>query len=543
VEVPEGTPVRDNATLSGGNASTAGGEVTYKVYSDPGCTELVKEAGTVTVTSGLVPGSTAEVLRAGMFYYWQAAYSGDESNEPTVSECGLEVEFVRARVKKKPTTLTTSLSGEAHAGARITVKAGEGVTDQARLSGENVSKAGGKVTYKVYSDSGCSKLVKEAGTVGVSSGSLGASESEALSVGAYYWQAEYSGDESNTRSASECGSEVETVLAKAPQPPPAPPPAPRVELFKPAVIATKVGSPFSITATVTEGGVPQAGVPVTFNVSGANPQAASIPANSAGVATFAYAGTRSGTDHIVSSFVDKANQTVISNEVEETWEAQAVISSKTTLLPAPVLGKTVNVEPVSGNVYVKLPPGAQLSRANVPLSGLAALQPVAFESLSKGLGFIPLTEARQIPVGSTLDTTEGVVRLTTATASLGKSQSGEFTAGIFTILQSRKQLGLTGLNIVNTSQPRQVCATIGKKAQIARLSKTIVGLLKGIAKGKFTTRGQYSAATVRGTIWSVTNRCDGTLTQVSRGIVSVRDFLRRKTITLRGGQKYLAKAP
>jgi ferric-dicitrate binding protein FerR (iron transport regulator) len=75
------------------------------------------------------------------------------------------------------------------------------------------------------------------------------------------------------------------------------------------------------------------------------------------------------------------------------------------------------------------------------------------------------------------------------------------------------------------------------------LSKKVVGLLKGSAHGKFATTGQYSATTVRGTIWSVANRCDGTLTQVSRGVVSVRDFARRKTITLRAGQHYLAKAP
>jgi hypothetical protein len=48
---------------------------------------------------------------------------------------------------------------------------------------------------------------------------------------------------------------------------------------------------------------------------------------------------------------------------------------------------------------------------------------------------------------------------------------------------------------------------------------------------------------VRGTSWGVTNQCDGTLTKVSRGEVSVRDFHRRKTITLFSGQSYLAKAP
>jgi hypothetical protein len=284
-------------------------------------------------------------------------------------------------------------------------------------------------------------------------------------------------------------------------------------------------------------------VPVTFKVTGVNPQTASIPSNSAGQSTFSYQGVNTGIDHIVASFVDRAGQSVISNEVTETWAAAGIIPFKISMLAAPVLGKTVNVEPVSGKVFIKLPPGATLSRAG-SLSGLSAPEPLASESLGKGIGFVPLTEARHIPVGSTLDTTEGVVLLETAAAAAGKQQFGEFSAGIFTILQARKQKGLANLTIVNTLR-KTVCATAGKKAQAAakRLSHRVLGLLKGSAHGKYTTNGQYSAATVRGTIWSVANRCDGTLTAVTRGVVSVRDFVRRKTITVRAGQHYLAKAP
>ncbi|HEX4186685.1 MAG TPA: hypothetical protein VHY83_02190 [Solirubrobacteraceae bacterium] len=220
-----------------------------------------------------------------------------------------------------------------------------------------------------------------------------------------------------------------------------------------------------------------------------------------------------------------------------------LVQPKTGLLPfkaalaAPVLGSSVNVEVVSGVVFVKLPPGAHLS-------GVARGGAGAFESLTKGVGFIPLSEARQIPVGSTLDTSGGVARLTSATATAGKTQVGEFGAGIFTILQDRKQRGLVSLNVVNAQPPQKVCATVGKKAQAARrLSSRVLGRLNGNAHGKYVTRGQYSAATVRGTAWNVINRCDGTLTQVTRGVVSVRDFLRRKTITLHAGQHYLAKAP
>jgi hypothetical protein len=207
-------------------------------------------------------------------------------------------------------------------------------------------------------------------------------------------------------------------------------------------------------------------------------------------------------------------------------------------LPPPVLGKTANVDVVSGKVFVSLPSTGYVSLAGPPLE-------TAVESLSKGFKFIPLTEARQIPVGSTLETTGGVVAIATATATVGKTQAGEFGAGIFTLLQNRKQKGLTELDIVDNHSAKQACFTLGKKAQTAskHLSSKVLGRLTGTAHGGFTTRGQYSAATVRGTVWGVRNRCDGTLTKVTRGIVSVRDFRRRKTITLFTGQSYLAKAP
>jgi hypothetical protein len=207
--------------------------------------------------------------------------------------------------------------------------------------------------------------------------------------------------------------------------------------------------------------------------------------------------------------------------------------------PPPVLDKTANVEPVSGEVFIKLPPGGHISSVTPIWS--------AVESLSKGVGFIPLTEARQIPIGSTLDTTGGVAQITTATTASkkGKLQSGDFGAGLFKLLQNRRQRGLTELDILNV-RPRQVCASTGKARAAVKskhLSNTVLGRLNSNDHGKFATRGQYSAATVRGTVYSVINECVGTLTEVNRGLVSVRDFARRKTITLHAGGHYLAKAP
>jgi hypothetical protein len=65
--------------------------------------------------------------------------------------------------------------------------------------------------------------------------------------------------------------------------------------------------------------------------------------------------------------------------------------------------------------------------------------------------------------------------------------------------------------------------------------------LWGDGSGSFRTRGQYSAATVRGTQWLTEDRCDGTFTRVVRGVVSVQDFVRHKSVILRAGKQYLAR--
>jgi hypothetical protein len=289
-------------------------------------------------------------------------------------------------------------------------------------------------------------------------------------------------------------------------------------------------------------------------------------ASSAGTVTalgtgFAVAGTHTyahgGTYQIAVTISDVGGATVVAISSADVavpvgsgvLGAKSATAGPATLatLPPPVLGKTFNVDVISGKVFVSLPEGyVSLSLAGSLQADLAApLQGI--ESLGKGLHFIPLTEARQIPVGSALDTTAGEAAIVTATAAAGKTQAGEFGAGIFKLLQARKQKGLTELDIIDNHSPSQACFTVGKrKARTAskHLSSKVLGRLTGRDNGgRFATKGQYSAATVRGTEWGVRNLCDGTLTRVLRGVVSVRDFRLRKTITLRAGQHYLAKAP
>jgi hypothetical protein len=221
ITVPQGAAVTDHALLSGAGAPSATGTVEYGVYSDSACTKLVASAGAVSIVGGTAPPSSAQMLPLGT-YYWQAAYGGDANNNASKSECGAEVLTVAKEAEEEPegeadpTTIVTSLSGGGKTGEAIAVPNGTSVSDRATLRGEDAVEATGTVTYGVYSDGACTKLVQTAGTVLLSSGVVPASGAVILPPGTYYWQAAYGGDKGNLPSKSVCGTEIQTVTqAKA----------------------------------------------------------------------------------------------------------------------------------------------------------------------------------------------------------------------------------------------------------------------------------------------------------------------------------------
>ena len=114
----------------------------------------------------------------------------------------------------------------------------------------------------------------------------------------------------------------------------------------------------------------------------------------------------------------------------------------------------------------------------------------------------------------------------------GKPEKATFYAGIFKLKLGKKTTDLT------LSEPLAPCGK-GKAGAAAKKPKS--RKLWGDGSGSFRTRGQYSAATVRGTQWLVQDSCAGTLTQVKKGVVSVLDQVKKKTILLKAGKKYLAK--
>ena len=209
ITVAEGSKVKDTATLSGTNASTATGTVDYAVYKDKECKELVTEAGKGKVEGTKAASSEEKELEASAVYYWQAKYLGDSLHEASTSTCSKEVLTVKAKV-----SLSTKLSGGGKEGEEITVAEGSKVKDQATLSGTKSSTATGTLKYKVYKDKECKELATNAGEGEVKEGKAPASEEKELEAGKeYFWQAEYGGDSLHEASTSTCSKEVLKVKA------------------------------------------------------------------------------------------------------------------------------------------------------------------------------------------------------------------------------------------------------------------------------------------------------------------------------------------
>jgi hypothetical protein len=203
--------------------------------------------------------------------------------------------------------------------------------------------------------------------------------------------------------------------------------------------------------------------------------------------------------------------------------------------PPPKLGGSFNAEPVKGLVFVEI-------------NGK----------------FIPITEVRQIPNGAIINALHGTVELITAaagnTANVSRdaktntkkpkakvtTQKGTFGGAVFKITQDHS--GLATLSLVEgagfAGAPTYAsCQTHSGKAAVAALSKKTLQLLKGSDNhGKFRTKGRYAAATVRGTVWSIADRCDGTVTHVIKDSVLINDFVRHISLILHAGHSYLALA-
>ena len=199
-------------------------------------------------------------------------------------------------------------------------------------------------------------------------------------------------------------------------------------------------------------------------------------------------------------------------------------------------------EPAPGMALTPLSPGSTAFGAPAPVFGERVNVTVRQGEVSvstDGQPAVVINGFASVPVGSRLNTREGSVNITSALPG-GGTQTGIFHGGLFDIQQPKDEGGMTAM--VLRGRPLGCRVTPPRSAAASILwRKRPRSLWGNVRRGKFRIRGGNSVASVRGTIWYVEDRCDGTLTRVRRGSVRVRDLRRNRTVVVRAGQRYLAR--
>ncbi|MBK8295420.1 MAG: YncE family protein [Solirubrobacterales bacterium] len=194
----------------------------------------------------------------------------------------------------------------------------------------------------------------------------------------------------------------------------------------------------------------------------------------------------------------------------------------------PVLAKMVNLEPVKGKVKTKCRGEKK---------------------------FTALTWAEQIPVGCLVDTRKGTVKLTSSKGKKGGTQSANFWSGLFRVTQKAGKKPYTELALAGSlgcgKSKKKRKRSFATRAAASSESTTLISKKKkrkrgrklwGKGKGRFKTKGKYGSASVRGTNWLVEDRCNkSTFFKVKSGVVTVRDFGRKKNVKVKKGGHYVAK--
>jgi hypothetical protein len=186
--VTVGSPISDTAHLSGVTA-TAGGTITFSLYSDASCSTLVTTLGPVTVSG---PGDYASgdyTPSVTGTYYWIASYSGDANNIASSTSCGDAGET--SVVNPIVSTISTHQSVIPN--------------DSATIGGGG----SGTVRFRLYAGATCDGTALVDQTANVVNGAAATTNTTVAvdASGTYSWLVVYSGDATHTGATSTCSTE------------------------------------------------------------------------------------------------------------------------------------------------------------------------------------------------------------------------------------------------------------------------------------------------------------------------------------------------
>jgi streptogramin lyase len=160
--------------------------------------------------------------------------------------------------------------------------------------------------------------------------------------------------------------------------------------------------------------------------------------------------------------------------------------------------------------------------------------------LPGNLSFIRLATRRAVPSGTQIDARKGTVHIIGGIGS-GNFYGGKFVLSAPTPPATHADLQLLGGNF-QSCRVRRMAAGVGSRSNGPPPHREVRHLW-GDAKGKFRTRARYSFTTVRGTLWLTDDFCDGSVTQVDRGQVSVFDVVAQRSVVVDAGKSYASRIP
>jgi hypothetical protein len=294
-----GNSFADTATVSGGNSPT--GTVSFTVYSDAACSNVVFTSSNVGLVAGSATSASYTPTATGTFYI-AAVYNGDTNNSSVTSTCNKESVIVSKPAPSTPLINTTP--------SPSAVSLGNSFADTATVSGGNSPT--GTVSFTVYSNSACSSVVFTSSNVALVAGSATSASYTPTATGTFYIAATYNGDANNNSVTSTCNNESVVVT----QP---------VINTTPSPSSITLGDNFADTATVSGGSSPTGTVSFTIysdaacsNVVFTSPNIGLV----AGSATSAsYTPSATGTFYIAATYNGDANN----NAVTSPCSAESVV--------------------------------------------------------------------------------------------------------------------------------------------------------------------------------------------------------------------------
>jgi hypothetical protein len=196
------SPIKDTATLSGGQNPT--GTVTFRLYgpNDANCSGTAAYTNTVNVNGNGNYGSGDFTPTEVGTYRWTANYSGDANNDPASSPCNAENES--SLVNKAAANVATAQKLFPQDSATLSANAGgtpTGTVDFA-LYGPNDANCSGTAVYTQ------NNVSLTSGTANTDNTSFSVDQA---SSGNYKWVVTYSGDAKHDAATSACGKEAFTA--------------------------------------------------------------------------------------------------------------------------------------------------------------------------------------------------------------------------------------------------------------------------------------------------------------------------------------------